>query len=42
MTRDEMIAAAKQAHDKVCKCDPKYLMSCSVMALTILQLSEAE
>lgn len=34
--REEMIAKAKIAHDKVCNCDPKYIMSCPKMAQAIL------
>lgn len=38
MTRAELIAAAKVEHDKVCHCDPRYLMSCGTMANAILAL----
>jgi hypothetical protein len=32
----QIVAKAKIAHDLVCKCDPKYLMSCTKMAQAIL------
>lgn len=35
-TREERTARAKTEHDKVCKCDEKYLMSCPKMAQAIL------
>lgn len=38
MNREELIARAKPEHDKVCSCDPKYLMSCPKMAAAILSL----
>jgi hypothetical protein len=33
----ELIRVAKQRHDEVCTCDPKYLMSCPRMAQAILR-----
>lgn len=41
MTREEIIARAKVAHDQECSCDPRYLMSCGVMAAAILKLGYA-
>lgn len=38
MTREEMIAKAKEIHDQRCNCDPRYLMSCVFMAQAILEL----
>lgn len=38
MNREEIIAIAKLAHDKYCRCDPKYLMSCNKMAQEILKV----
>lgn len=39
MDREEIIAKAKVVHDKVCGCDPKYLMSCTRMAQAILDVN---
>lgn len=40
MNREELIARAKPEHDKVCSCDPRYLMSCPKMAAAILALAK--
>jgi hypothetical protein len=35
---DAIIAAATQIHDAQCRCDPRYLMSCTKMAAAILRV----
>lgn len=42
MSREQIIAAAKAAHDHVCNCDAKYLMSCPRMAQAILNVGKKE
>jgi hypothetical protein len=38
LTRGELIAVATHLHDESgCQCDPRYLMSCPVMANSVLQ-----
>ncbi len=38
-TREELIEVATHLHDESgCQCDPKYLMPCSNMAATILEV----
>lgn len=36
--RARVLDAARRAHDSVCACDPRYVMSCPVMAWAILAL----
>lgn len=42
MERDErearLIEAARQVHDRICSCDPKYILSCPKMAQAILEV----
>lgn len=35
--RDRLLRLARQTHDKVCSCDPRYLMSCPRMAVAVLE-----
>jgi PadR family transcriptional regulator len=35
-SEQEILDQAKAAHDRVCSCDPRYLMSCPRMAQAIL------
>ena len=37
--REELIARATREHNKLCSCDPRYLMSCPKMAAAILALA---
>lgn len=36
--RERIISIAKIEHNKVCRCDHKYLMSCNKMAQAILNV----
>lgn len=42
LTREQLIAEAKIEHDKVCRCDPKYLRSCPRMAQAILDVGKRD
>lgn len=43
MTRDEILAKAREAHDREgCSCDPKYIMSCTKLVNEILRLAKGK
>jgi hypothetical protein len=42
VTREEIINAARIEHDKICSCDPKYLMSCLKLAQAILNTTKVK
>lgn len=42
MSKEFIIGRAREEHDRICSCDPKYFMSCPKLAQAILNTTKVK